>query len=120
MVLDSPFADLSVLAQELVENARRGGLLAPDFIVNLVIKSIRSSILKKAGFDIDTLKPEGIVGQLEIPVLFIHAEEDKVIDSSHRYGVIFIVIVLSLLFYLLYLSFISFVFYLFECDSIPS
>ena len=54
LVLDSSFADLTMLAEEMVEKGRKHGLFAPSIIVKIAIRFIRSSVLKSAGFDIKT------------------------------------------------------------------
>jgi hypothetical protein len=49
MVLDSAFADLTMLAEEMVEKGRKHGLFAPGFVVGIAIRMIRRSVLKTAG-----------------------------------------------------------------------
>eukprot|EP01033_Poteriospumella_lacustris_P013378 gene13378-9579_t len=92
MVLDSSFSDLSVLADELVEHARKQGIFAPSFAVYLLSKFIRSSVLKTAGLDIKTLSPIEHADRCFVPALFIAAEHDQFIIPKHsqtiheRYG----------------------------------
>ena len=52
MVLDSPFASLAQLANELVDKARERGSPVPKWVVGLVIRMLRSSVQAKAGFDL--------------------------------------------------------------------
>ena len=57
MVLDSSFADLQQLAEEMVDRGRQQGLTVPSFVVRIAIRWIRSSVLKAARFDIKDLAP---------------------------------------------------------------
>ena len=52
VVLDSPFASLSQLSQELVQNQDLP-VAVPAFAVSLGLKMIRKTILTKANFDIE-------------------------------------------------------------------
>ncbi len=85
MVLDSAFADLTMLAEELVEKGRQSGLYAPGFVVSIVIRFIRSSVLKSAQFDIKELCPIDRADKCFIPALFVAADGDQFVASSHRY-----------------------------------
>ena len=85
MVLDSAFADLKMLAEELVDRGRSQGLFAPGFVVNLAIRAIRSSVQKTAGFDIEELSPIAHVDKCYIPALFVAADRDNFVAPSHRY-----------------------------------
>ena len=57
MVLDSPFADLTQIAEEMVERGKEQGINIPSFVVSIAIRMIRSSVKKRAGFDIKRLSP---------------------------------------------------------------
>ena len=72
MVLDSSFASLHMLAEEMVEKGKEHGVNVPQFIVRMAIRCsplprsshsrlfsrwIRSSVLKSASFDINLLSP---------------------------------------------------------------
>jgi alpha-beta hydrolase superfamily lysophospholipase len=48
MVLDSPFSQLKLLAEELVNN----NVKIPSFVTSMALKMVRSSIVSKANFDI--------------------------------------------------------------------
>ena len=52
MILDSSFADLTQLAEEMVEKARDQGILVPTFVVSVAIKMIQGSVKKQAGFNV--------------------------------------------------------------------
>lgn len=83
MVLDSAFADLVMLAQEMVEKGRQQGLFAPSILVNLALKFVRSSVQKAANFDIKSLSPIEHADKCFIPALFIAAENDNFVTPSH-------------------------------------
>jgi fermentation-respiration switch protein FrsA (DUF1100 family) len=83
MVLDSAFADLAMLAEEMVERGRQHGLFAPGFVVKIAIRMIRSSVLKAAGFDIRTLSPIEHADKCFIPALFVAAEGDEFVPPHH-------------------------------------
>jgi len=42
MVLDSAFASLMQLAEEMVEKGRKQGMFAPGILVSIVMKFVRS------------------------------------------------------------------------------
>lgn len=52
MVLDSPFTSLVTLANELVVDTKMG---VPSMLVGVALKVIRTSVMKKAQFDIEYL-----------------------------------------------------------------
>ena len=85
MVLDSAFADLEQLAQELVERIRQEGYTVPRMVVAGAIRMLRSSVQKRAGFDIRTkeMKPISHVDKCFIPALFVHGREDEFIQPHH-------------------------------------
>lgn len=83
MVLDSSFADLQMLAEEMVEKGRQHGLFAPSFAVKIAIRFIRSSILKTADFDIKVLSPIEHADKCYIPALFVAAEGDVFVPPHH-------------------------------------
>lgn len=83
MVLDSSFADLQMLAEEMVEKGRQHGLFAPSLIVKIAIRFIRSTVMKTAGFDIKTLSPIEHADKCFIPALFIAAEGDAFVPPHH-------------------------------------
>lgn len=83
MVIDSAFASLEILAEEMVDKGRSQGLFAPGFIVSMAIRFIRSTVLKKAQFDIKLLSPVSHANSCYIPALFIAANGDGFIMPSH-------------------------------------
>ncbi|KAF4669368.1 hypothetical protein FOL47_002590 [Perkinsus chesapeaki] len=81
MVLDSPFQDLRIVAEELV--VEFGGFRVPKFVVNIAMSMIRNSIKSRADFDINDLVPIKHVDRTFIPALFAAAEGDTFIKPHH-------------------------------------
>jgi hypothetical protein len=72
-----------MLAEEMVEKGRKHGLFAPGFVVAIAMRFIRSSVLKKAEFDIKELAPIDHADKCYIPALFIAAEGDDFVSPHH-------------------------------------
>jgi len=83
MILDSPFADLSQLAEEMVEKGREQGITVPNVVVNVAIRMIRSSVKKQANFDIKLISPIAHADKCFIPALFVAGEHDDFINKNH-------------------------------------
>ena len=77
--MDSPFADFSLLAKELVLKQVK----LPGLLVEGALKIIRMTVKKKNGLDIDKLKPLDSAPKTEQPAIFIHANSDELIDNKH-------------------------------------
>lgn len=85
MVLDSPFADLTQLAEEIVEKGRGDGISIPSFVLRALLSIVKSSVKTQAGFDLDLCSPISNVGRCYIPALFACAQEDRFILPHHSY-----------------------------------
>lgn len=83
MILDSPFSDLTVLAEEMVDKGREQGLMVPGFVVSIAMSFIRSTVRKKAGFSIKDICPIKRVDHCFIPALFVAGAEDDFIHPRH-------------------------------------
>jgi pimeloyl-ACP methyl ester carboxylesterase len=83
MILDSPFADLTQLCEEMVEKAREQGVVVPGIVASLAIRLIQSSVKKQAGFNIKNISPIAHADKCFIPVLFIAGEHDDFIKKHH-------------------------------------
>mmetsp|Transcript_6092 Transcript_6092/g.14582 ORF Transcript_6092/g.14582 Transcript_6092/m.14582 type:complete len:367 (-) Transcript_6092:107-1207(-) len=81
MVLDSPFSDLTVLAEELVDVYV--SFKIPKWMVGVAMQLITSSIRDKADFDISDLVPIDHVEKTFIPALFTAAYNDTFIRPQH-------------------------------------
>lgn len=83
MVLDSPFADLTRLCEEMVDKARDQGINVPGFVSSVAIRMIRGSVRRQADFDIRDVSPISHAPHCFIPALFVAAENDDFITKSH-------------------------------------
>lgn len=81
LVLDSPFTSLVALADELSVNFLPPKV--PKMFVSLGMKMVRSSIRKKAGFDIKHLETIALVDKCFSPALFAHGIDDNFIKPTH-------------------------------------
>ena len=77
--MDSPFADFSLLAKDLVLKQ----IKLPTLLVEGALKIIRMTIKKKNGLDIEKLKPIDSAPESTQPAIFIHANDDELIDNKH-------------------------------------
>ncbi|KAL7440922.1 hypothetical protein ACHAXH_006946 [Discostella pseudostelligera] len=83
MVLDSPFSDLSLLCEQMVDKARDQGINVPGFVSSVAIRMIRGSVRRQADFDIRDVSPISHAPHCFIPALFVAAENDDFITKSH-------------------------------------
>lgn len=83
MVLDSAFADLMQLANELAQNAREQGLRVPGFAISATAMMVRRSVRKRANFDPQDVSPIANCDKSFIPALFAHGEKDAFIKPHH-------------------------------------
>ncbi|KAJ8603024.1 hypothetical protein CTAYLR_001575 [Chrysophaeum taylorii] len=83
MVCDSAFADLTQLAEELVDRARSNGLTVPGFVVSIVLRMVKNSVQKSAGFKLEDVAAINQVETSFVPTLFVAAEQDDFIASHH-------------------------------------
>lgn len=83
MVLDSAFADLMQLANEIANSAREQGLRVPGFAISMAANLLRRSVRRRAGFEPRDVSPIANVPKCFIPALFAHGEHDAFINHSH-------------------------------------
>jgi len=55
----------------------------PKMVVTMAFKMIKSTVQKKAKFDIEKLQPIKNAPKCFIPAMFAHGEEDDFINPSH-------------------------------------
>ena len=79
IVMDSPFADFSILAKELVLKQ----IKLPNFLIEGALKILSSTIRRKNGLDIEKLKPIDSAPKTKQPAIFIHAKSDELINKNH-------------------------------------
>ena len=77
--MDSPFADFSLLAKELVLKQ----IKLPNLLIEGALKIIKMTVKKKNGLDIDKLKPIEAAPETTQPAIFIHANGDELINNKH-------------------------------------
>ena len=77
--MDSPFADFSLLAKDLVLKQ----IKLPTILVEGALKIVKMTIKKKNGLDIEKLKPIDSAPKSTQPAIFIHANDDELIDNKH-------------------------------------
>jgi pimeloyl-ACP methyl ester carboxylesterase len=87
MILDSSFADLSQLAEEMVEKGRDQGIIVPNFVVSVALRMIQGSVKKQAGFNIKQISPIAHADKCFIPALFVAGEHDDFIKKHHSEAV---------------------------------
>jgi fermentation-respiration switch protein FrsA (DUF1100 family) len=83
MILDSPFADLSQLAEEMVEKGREQGIVVPTFVVSVALRLISGSVKKQANVNIKHISPIQHADKCFIPALFVAGEHDDFIKKHH-------------------------------------
>jgi len=81
VVLDSPFSDLKVLCEELVDVYVNFKI--PRWVVGIALNMIRGSIKQHAAFDILELAPIRHVENSFIPALFTAAYSDTFVRPHH-------------------------------------
>ena len=79
IVMDSPFADFSILAKELVLKQ----IKLPNLLIGGALKIVGMTIKKKNGLDIEKLKPIDSAPKTKQPAIFIHALNDELINNKH-------------------------------------
>lgn len=83
MICDSAFSSLHDLAEELVETARKQGVVVPNVVVSAAIQMIQWSVQKNADFNIRDLTPVKSAVECDVPALFVHGEHDDFIKPHH-------------------------------------
>lgn len=83
MICDSAFSSLHNLAEELVETARKQGVVVPGVVVSAAIQMIQWSVQKNADFNIRDLTPVKYAEDCDVPALFVHGEHDDFIKPHH-------------------------------------
>lgn len=83
MILDSPFADLTQLAEEMVEKGRDQGIVVPNFVVSVALRMIAGSVKKQANVNIKNISPISHADKCFIPALLVAGEHDDFIKKHH-------------------------------------
>jgi hypothetical protein len=92
MVLDSPFSSLEAVIAETAASGKQklsesgmvpGIKLMPDMLIPMAVAAIRRSILSRAAFDIKDVTPLLKCGEILVPAIFGHGEDDDMIAPYH-------------------------------------
>jgi len=80
--LDSPFASLRRLCEELAQSDRVV-FPVPSWLVNTAIALVRMRVQALADFDIEDLVPLEHASRSSVPAIFMHARQDTFISPVH-------------------------------------
>lgn len=83
MILDSPFADLTQLCEEMVAKGKEQGIHVPGVVTNIAIRMLQSSVKKQANFNLKLISPISHADRCFIPALFVAGEHDDFIQKHH-------------------------------------
>jgi len=83
LILDSPFASLVQLCEELVERARSQGAVLPSLLISVALSLISRSVQKEARFPLRDISPIDHVSSSSTPALFIVGADDNFIPPHH-------------------------------------
>lgn len=84
LVLDSPFASLRMLAEELVQRATSGSSVKiPNFAIATMLRLVRSTIRQRADADINEIAAIDHVAKMYVPALFCVVRADSFISNHH-------------------------------------
>ena len=79
LVLDSAFSSLKVLIEELVKER----VTLPNFVLTQATKLVKSTVNKKAKFNLDEIEPIKYAERCFIPALFCHGKNDSFVKVHH-------------------------------------
>ena len=79
IVVDSPFAEFRRVAKEMC----LAQVSIPGFLIEGALSIIGKSVYKKNKMKINEIKPIEAVKTCDIPVLFIHAKDDELVNFQH-------------------------------------
>jgi pimeloyl-ACP methyl ester carboxylesterase len=83
MILDSSFADLTQLCEEMVEKGKEQGIHVPGMIVSVALRLLHASVKKQANFNLRLISPISHADKCFIPALFVAGEHDDFIQKHH-------------------------------------
>ena len=79
LVLDSPFACFQEVTSQLAASYR----FIPTVLSSFFLEKVRRHVQQIAGFDMYSIKPIDHIRRCDMPALFIHAKNDKLVNISH-------------------------------------
>jgi len=80
--LDSPFASLRRLAEDLAQS-RHMVFKVPSWLVDAALAVVRMRVQTLAGFDIEDVVPLDHAKRSSVPAIFMHARQDTFISTAH-------------------------------------
>lgn len=79
-VMDSPFASLREVAEEL---ASTGGVTLPSWLVKIALQVVNKEVRSRAGFELRSVAPSAAAPRALAPALFAVAEDDDLVLPHH-------------------------------------
>ena len=79
LVLDSAFASLKILINELAKQR----ISLPNFVLKQALKLVKDTVKEKAGFCLDDIEPINYAKNCYIPAYFCHAKNDSFVNIHH-------------------------------------
>jgi len=79
LVLDSPFSSFKEVTSELAARYR----LIPTALSAYFLEKVRTYVQRSAGFDMFSICPIDNIPQCDMPALFIHAKDDRLVRLRH-------------------------------------
>lgn len=79
IAVDSPFCNLNKLAEDVAISKTK----LPGFVIKGALSFVKSTILKKTKFNMNSLNPEKIVDKCHSPCLFVGSQQDSFVRFWH-------------------------------------
>ena len=79
LVLDSPFSSFREVTSELAASYR----LIPTVLSAYFLEKVRAHVQRSADFDMYSINPIDNIPQCDMPALFIHAKDDRLVRLHH-------------------------------------
>lgn len=83
VVLDSPYSDATQLALDLAASKDIAGFATPNLLASVLLHLVDRSIQLLHNFSVFDLRPIDHVPQCNSPALFVHAENDQLVNFNH-------------------------------------
>lgn len=80
LVIDSAYSNLKTLALDV---ARKAAARLPSFVAAVALRSVRDSVVRRAGFDIFDVDALKHVTDCTVPTFFICAADDTFVEPYH-------------------------------------
>lgn len=83
MILDGAYSKMSAVTEELMNSVQKEGFKIPTSLLKLACAVIQKSVKKRAGVDLDTLRPIDLVSSCYIPAALVTGESDQYVPARH-------------------------------------